>query len=309
MPSTQGRNGRVVVVGSLNFDHVISVEQLPRPGETVSGHGYMAVPGGKGLNQAVTAARQGAEVVMVGCVGDDTSGVRLLQVLSDEGINAKAARTAAGVASGTALITVASGGANTIVVAPGANHELDRADVDQAGQYLRPGTVALAQLEVPIAAVQAAISLARAHGTMTLLNPAPAPAHLSTDLLSLVDVALPNETEALSISGKSTPEEAASWFLDQGCGSVVLTLGERGALLVRPGEMPVLVPAHGVEAVDTTAAGDAFCGALAAALASGELLYDGVRYGCAAGAIATTVMGALPSLPTAAQVRRLLGCS
>jgi ribokinase len=306
MPSSQGRPGQVVIVGSLNFDHVISVERLPRPGETVSGHGYIAVPGGKGLNQAVTAARQGAEVAMVGCVGEDASGHRLLQVLSDEGISATCSRTVAGVPSGTALITVASGGANTIVVAPGANHELTPADVGAAEAGLGPGVVVLAQLEVPMVAVQAAFSVARARRTTTLLNPAPAPDHLPPDLLSLVDVLLPNETEALAISGQSTPDGAANWLLERGCGAVVVTLGERGALLARPGERAVVVPAHGVKAIDTTAAGDAFCGALAAALASGENLYDGVRYGCAAGALATTVMGALPSLPTAGQVDQLL---
>ncbi len=306
MPSSRGRPGQVVIVGSLNFDHVISVERLPRPGETVSGHGYLAVPGGKGLNQAVTAARQGAEVAMVGCVGDDASGQRLLRVLSDEGISAKCSRTVAGVPSGTALITVASGGANTIVVAAGANHELRPADVGGAEAGLRPGVVVLAQLEVPIEAVQAAFSIARARGATTLLNPAPAPDHLPPDLLSLVDVLLPNETEALAISGQRTPDGAASWLLERGCGSVVVTLGERGALLAQPGESAVVVPAHLVQAIDTTAAGDAFCGALAAALASGENLFDGVRYGCAAGALATTAMGALPSLPRAAQVGQLL---
>ena len=236
MPSSRGRPGQVVIVGSLNFDHVISVERLPRPGETVSGHGYLAVPGGKGLNQAVTAARQGAEVAMVGCVGDDASGQRLLRVLSDEGISAKCSRTVAGVPSGTALITVASGGANTIVVAAGANHELRPADVGGAEAGLRPGVVVLAQLEVPIEAVQAAFSIARARGATTLLNPAPAPDHLPPDLLSLVDVLLPNETEALAISGQRTPDGAASWLLERGCGSVVVTLGERGALLAQPGE-------------------------------------------------------------------------
>ena len=309
MPSIQAGHGPVVVVGSLNFDHVITVERLPQPGETIGGEGYIAVPGGKGLNQAVTAARQGAEVVMVGCIGDDMTGGRLLQVLSDEGINAKTTRTAGGVPSGTALITVAAGGVNTIVVAAGANHDLAQADVDRADEYFRPGAVALAQLEIPMAAVQAAFSSARSNGATTLLNPAPAPAHLPSELLSMVDVVLPNETEAMTLSGRSSPEEAAGWFLDQGCGSVVLTLGERGALLARRGETPAFFRAHPVDAVDTTAAGDAFCGALAAALASGQTIYDGVRYGCAAGALATTVMGALPSLPRAAQVRRLLDAS
>lgn len=299
--------GHVVVVGSLNLDHVVTVERLPKPGETVSGRGYLAVPGGKGLNQAVTSARQGAEVAMVGCVGDDPPGRRLLQVLADEGISAEYARTVPGVPSGTALITVASGGANTIVVAAGANHELGPADVDRAGACFHRGSVVLGQLEVPLAAAQAAFSLARARGATTLLNPAPASAGLSRELLGLVDVVLPNETEALAISGRGTPEEAASWFVDQGCSAAVVTLGELGALVARRGEKPAMVAAHKVEAVDTTAAGDAFCGALAAALASGASLFEGVRAGCAAGALAATVMGALPSLPTAVETRRLLG--
>jgi ribokinase len=294
MPSSAGRTGAVVVVGSLNVDHVITVDRLPRPGETVSGRQYLDVPGGKGLNQSVTAARQGAQVNMVGCVGDDPAGERLLHVLSDEGISAAGTRT------------VASGGANTIVVAPGANHELGPADVDRAGELFRPGAAVLAQLEVPLSAVQAAFSLARAAGATTLLNPAPAPPSMSRELFSLVDVLVPNETEAHAISGQATPEAAAAWFLERGCGSVVVTLGDRGALVAQPGEAPVTVRAFKVGPVDTTAAGDAFCGALATALVSGMPLSEGVLFGCAAGALATTVMGALPSLPTAAQIDVLL---
>jgi ribokinase len=308
VPSVPARpSGSVTVVGSLNFDHVITVERLPAAGETVSGTGYLAVPGGKGLNQAATAARVGASVAMVGCVGDDASGQVLLQVLSDERISAGLVRTVAGAPSGTALITVAAGGLNTIVVAAGANAELRPVDVRPAKEFFGAGAVALAQLEVPITTVEAAFAIARSCGAVTILNPAPAPGPLPHGLLALVDVLVPNETEALFISGQRTPEEAAGWLVDQGCRSVVLTLGEKGALLARPGARAVVVPGYHVQAVDTTAAGDAFCGALAAGLASGDSLEAAVRRGCAAGAIATTTMGALPSLPTAAQVTRLLG--
>jgi ribokinase len=304
--SAQGPSASVLVVGSLNFDHVITVERLPAPGQTVSGTGYLAVPGGKGLNQAVTAARVGASVAMVGCVGDDAPGRRLLQVLSDERISAKPMRAVPATPSGTALITVASGGVNTIVVAAGANAELRPADLDRARDLFRSGVVALAQLEVPLETVAAAFAIARSCGAVTILNPAPAPGPLPPELLALVDVLVPNETEALALSGQGDPATAASWLLEQGCRSVVLTLGERGALLARHDVGAVVVPSYSVEAVDTTAAGDAFCGALAAGLASGESLADAVRRGCAAGAIATTVMGALPSLPTADQVNGLL---
>jgi len=230
-----------VVVGSLNFDHVITVERLPGPGETISGNGYIAVPGGKGLNQAATAARLGASVAMVGCVGDDPSGRLLLQVLSDEGVSVGTVRTLAGTPSGTALITVAEGGINTIVVAAGANAELSPAEVDRARDIFSARAVALAQLEVPLRSVEAAFAIARSFGVTTVLNPAPAPGSLSWDLLSLVDVLVPNETEALAISGQGTPEGAASWLVDQGCRAVVLTLGEKGALLARPGEGTVVV--------------------------------------------------------------------
>jgi len=300
-----GAQAAVVVIGSLNFDHVVTVEQLPGRGQTVSGSGYISVPGGKGLNQAVTASRLGAQVSMVACLGDDTAGSALREVLRQEGIQAGAVRTVAGRPSGTALITVERGGGNTIVVAAGANGELARQDVEAARSLFGPASVVLAQLEVPSPAVEAALHLARAVGAITVLNPSPAPGPLPGPLLALVDVLVPNETEALAMTGCSTPGEAAGRLLAAGCGAVVLTLGERGALVAEPGRSPVAVPALRVQVVDTTAAGDAFCGTLAASLAAGSSLLEAARRGCAAGAVATTVMGAVPSLPTAAQVDRL----
>ena len=297
----------VIVIGSLNLDHVITVEQLPQPGETISGRGYVALPGGKGLNQAVSASRQGAKVAMVGCVGDDAVGTLLLAVLAEEGIDASQVRTVAGMTSGTALITVARGGANTIVVAAGTNGAIGVGDVQAAATKwgtgaFGAGTAVLTQLEIPLGPVQAGLSIARARGAVTVLNPAPAPSALPRGLLELVDVLVPNETEALALSGARTEESAARELLAQGCGSVVVTLGERGALVARPGRPSLAIAPPTVEAVDTTAAGDAFCGALAAALASGHDLVGAVRRGCAAGALAATVMGAVPSLPTAAEV-------
>ncbi|MGP8209264.1 MAG: ribokinase [Acidimicrobiales bacterium] len=300
-----GPGGAVVVVGSLNYDHVVTVDQLPERGQTVSGQGYISVPGGKGLNQAVTASRLGAQVAMVGCLGDDPAGSLLRQVLRREGVQDAAVGTVAGRPSGTALITVEAGGANTIVVAAAANGELGRQEVRAARPLFGPASVVLAQLEVPGVAVEEALHLARTVGARTVLNPSPAPGPLPEPLLALVDVLVPNETEALAMTACSTPGEAAARLLAQGCGAVVVTLGEHGALVAEPGRSPVSVPAYPVQAVDTTAAGDAFCGALAASLAAGASLLEAVRRGCAAGAVATTVMGALPSLPTVSQVDRV----
>jgi ribokinase len=296
----------VVVVGSLNLDHVISVCQLPVPGQTVAGRGYLAVPGGKGLNQAVTAARQGVPVAMVGCVGEDAEGQLLKKVLSVEGVDTTRLRTAGGVPSGTALATVAAGGANTVVVAAGANGELGSQDVQGASELFRQAGALLVQLEVPLSAVRAALGAARACGTTTVLNPAPVDGPLSGDVLSLVDVLVPNETEALALSGRADPHQAAAWLLSQGCGCVLVTLGAQGAMLAGKCRRPVSLPAYDVEAIDTTAAGDAFCGALAAALAAGDDVLPAARRAGAAGALATTVMGAFPSLPRAADVDRLL---
>jgi ribokinase len=293
------------VVGSLNYDHVVTVDQLPGRGQTVSGHGYISVPGGKGLNQAVTASRLGARVSMIGCLGDDTAGSSLRDVLTREGVGARTVRTVAGLPSGTALITVEKGGGNTIVVAAGANGDLGPQDVEAARGLIGPSSVVLAQLEVPLTAVEAVLRLARALGAVTVLNPSPVTGPLPRPLVALVDVLVPNETEALAMTGCPSPAEAAERLLAEGCAAVVVTLGENGALVAEPGRAQERVPTYPVDVVDTTAAGDAFCGALAASLAAGGGLIEAARRGCVAGAVATTVMGAVPSLPTSAQVDRL----
>ncbi|MGC8627429.1 MAG: ribokinase [Acidimicrobiales bacterium] len=302
-------NSTVVVVGSLNLDHVVRVERLPVPGETIAGGSYLSVPGGKGLNQAVTAARQRAPVAMVGCVGDDRAGELLRAVVSSEGISTSALRTLRGVPSGTALITVAKDGANTIVVAAGANALLGVEDVQAASNLLGPGAVVLAQLEVPLAVVEAALLAARQRGATTVLNPAPASAPLPLRLLSLVDVLVPNETEACALSGKPTALEAAAWLVAHGCRAVLVTVGKKGALLAQPGSPVLALGAYEVTAVDTTAAGDAFCGVLAVALARGRTITEAAQRASAAGALATTVAGALPSLPTSDDVDALLARS
>jgi len=294
------------VVGSFNLDHVVTVTRLPRAGETISGHGYVTVPGGKGLNQAVAACRQGAAVVVAGCLGDDAPGHALLAAMRQEGIDVSRVRTVPGEPSGTALITVAGDGGNTVVVASGANAMVAASDVAGVEEALCPGGVLVAQMEIPLGAVSAALLSGRQRGATTVLNPSPVQLGTGPELLGLVDVVVPNELEALEMSGCRTAYEAVEWLLRQGCGAVALTMGKAGALAGSQGQGIVEVPAFPVDVLDPTGAGDAFCGALAASLAGGLGLVDAVRRGCAAGALAATVLGAVPSLPGAVATDRLI---
>jgi ribokinase len=296
----------VVVVGSANTDHIVRVERLPAMGETVLGGSYLVAPGGKGLNQAVAAARLGARVSFVGCIGADRAGAELAQLLDDEGVELTGLRTVPDTSSGVALITVGDDGNNTIVVAPLANHRVEVDDIAGAAASISEAAVLLTQLEIPSPVVEEALAQARAAGAITVLNPAPAPrGGLSRAILKLVDVLVPNENELLTLTGLPLIEGAQS-LLAAGCGTVVVTRGEAGATVVtRSGTS--LIAAFPVTPVDTTAAGDAFCGALAAGLAFGSPLETALRRAAAAGALATTRAGAVPSLPTAAEVEELLG--
>jgi ribokinase len=302
-PPTDATAGRVVVVGSLNLDHTVRVARLPEAGATVSGHEYATAAGGKGLNQAVAAARQGAAVVMIGAVGDDAAGGLLAGVLADERIGTGGLRRVPG-PSGTALITVSEDGDNTIVVAPGANGALTPGDVTAAS--MAGAAVVLCQLEVPMEVVLAALHAGRAAGALTVLNPAPATGPLDPALLALVDLIVPNETEAAMLSGgRGDALSAARALTSGGAGTAVVTLGADGALLLRDG-MPMHVPALPVDTVDPTAAGDAFLGAMVAALAEGETVHWAARRGAVAGALAATRAGAVPSLPHRVDVDRIV---
>ena len=279
---------RVVVLGSLNVDHIARVSALPTPGQTVIAKGYARALGGKGFNHAVTAARQGVEVVMVGCVGDDEGGGDLLAALEREGMTTDFVRRHATMPTGRAHITVDDRGGNQIVVVPGAN-----GGVVFPSAALEGASVLLAQLEVPLAVVAAAMAAARSAGMTTILNPAPA-RRLNDELLATVDFLVPNETEAEQLGEVSFT------------GTAIVTQGERGALVLRPGARDRRIPAVTVDVVDTTAAGDAFCGCLAAGLAAGQRLPDALRRASAAGAFACTIEGALPSLPYADDIDALL---
>ncbi len=301
----------VVVVGSANLDLVVEVESIPVSGETVLGGDLRRIPGGKGANQAVAAARLGRRVAMIGRVGDDDAGTMLRAGLDAAGVDTAGLLTTEGVPSGTALIAVGADGDNSIVVSPGANGRLSAADVDISAEALESAAVVLLQLEVPMEAVTAAAR--RARGT-AVLNPAPAPsAPLPVELLDAVDVVVPNQTElatlasqaGLSAIGDMDADAAVSLARGLPVAAVAVTLGAAGAMVVTPAGT-THVPAPMVAPVDTTAAGDAFCGALADALAGGADLVGAAEWAVRVGAAATLRRGAQPSLPTTAEVDALL---
>jgi ribokinase len=299
----------VTVVGSLNMDLVARAPRIPQPGETIIGGDFHTVPGGKGANQAVAAARLGAQVSMVGRVGRDAFANPLLDNLAAAGVDHAFVIPDPEAATGVALIVVDDTGQNSIVVASGANMRLSPADVEAAEAAIAGADALLLQLESPLESVTRAAEVARAHGVRVILNPAPARS-LPAALLSLVDVLIPNESETalltdMSVNNQAEAEAAAAALRGMGVGTVILTLGERGALLAQAGAAE-LVPAFEVTPVDTTAAGDAFVGGFAVALAEGQTLAEAVRWGNAAGALATTKLGAQPSQPIRQDLEALL---
>jgi ribokinase len=299
----------MTVVGSLNMDLVIRSPRIPRPGETIIGGEYRNVPGGKGANQAVAAARLGARVSMVGRVGSDAFGDQLLDHLVADGIDHTFVLKDQDAATGVALIVVDDAGENSIVVASGANMRLSAPDMEAAQAVIAGADALLLQLESPIETVRRAAEVARAHGVTVILNPAPA-RPLPAQLLALVDVLIPNESETALLTGlpvenHAQGQAAASALRELGVGTVILTLGERGAMLAQGTEAQVF-PTFDVDPVDTTAAGDAFVAGLAVALAEGKPMAEAVRWGNAAGALATTRLGAQPSLPTRAALEQML---
>ena len=301
---------KVTVIGSINMDLVTQAEKIPEPGETVIGGDLHTIPGGKGANQAVAAARLGAQVAMVGRVGDDVFASQLKQNLASAGVDLAYVGESEDTASGVALIVVDRSGQNSIVVAPGANSRLTTTDVEAASAAIAAADVILLQLEIPLETVRRAAQLAHEHGVKVILNPAPAQA-LPADLLAQVDILIPNESETTLLTGLPTSnlaemEEAAAALQTAGVDTVILTLGGQGALLSQAGQMRHF-PSFAVERiVDTTAAGDAFVGGLATAIAEGKSVTEAIPWGNAAGAIAVTRSGAQPSLPDRAEVEALL---
>ncbi len=295
---------KVAVVGSINIDMVFSLPRLPATGETVSGASFAAHPGGKGANQAVAAARLGAPTAMIGCVGDDLWGQFLLGGLQGEGIDCAHVSRVPG-ASGCAGILVDAGGDNIIAVATGANALLSPGRVEGAGDVIAQSRVLMAQLEIPLQTVTTALKLAKGAGVITILDPAPARA-LAPEVLALADYLTPNALEASSLTGIdvhcwNTAAQAARQLRKQGANTVLVTMGKLGAFFSSPaGEVRIAAPR--VAAVDATAAGDAFNGALAAALVQGVQPDIAADIAAAAGALAAAKAGAQPSLPTLAQL-------
>jgi ribokinase len=296
-----------VVVGSANVDHTVWVEHLPGPGETVTARRVSTSAGGKGLNQAVAAARMGAPTSFLGCVGRDADGDVLLALLDDAGVDVQTVARHAQARTGTAAITVDQHGENTIVVAPEANGLLDAEHVAQAGAagLFDHAAVVVAQLECPPSTVAAALAAARQAGAITMLNPA-GDMSGAADLLHLADLCILNHTEAAAIVGPTTdPAESARRLLALGCGSVVITKGAAGAWFFDGGNERH-VETHRVEVVDATGAGDAFCGAYAVAWAEGRPVDERLAWASAAGASAVTRAGAAQAMPTRADVESLL---
>ena len=295
---------RVLVVGSANVDFTVALDRLPERGETVTEGTLLVARGGKGANQAVAARRLGAEVRLIGCVGDDPSGHEVRAALADEGIGVAGVATTTEAATGTALIMVDRAGGNQIGVAPGANRTLTVAHVQARTEDFAWAEVVVASCEIPLECVTTALTLARRHGVATILNPAPVP-RAPLDRLDLVDYLTPNAGEAERLAGVVGDEAAADALVARGAGTVIVTLGEAGALC-RGRSGVHRIPAVKVDAVDTTAAGDAFNGALAVALAGPRDLAAALRFANAAAALACTKRGAQPSLPTRAEVDRLV---
>lgn len=291
----------IAVLGSTNMDLVAYVPKAPRLGETVTGRAFRTVPGGKGANQAVAAARSGGQVVMIGAVGTDEFGVRLRSALTAAGVETAALRTVEG-ASGTAHITVDDEGGNSIIVIPGANARVTGLEAGDDSRIAAAGSLLL-QLELPLEAVLAGALCARAHGVRTVLTPAPA-RPLPAELLAATDLLVPNEHEAAALTGLTDPHEAAAALLDD-VPEVVITLGAAGALYAARGREPLTVPAPRVRAVDTTAAGDTFVGALAVALGEGRPMPEALRWASAAAALSVQRPGAQDSMPTRAETDAL----
>ncbi|MDO4948809.1 MAG: ribokinase [Bacteroidales bacterium] len=302
------KTNKIVVIGSSNTDMVVRVDHFPQPGETIIGEQFMTAAGGKGANQAVAVARLGGDVTFVCRLGNDVFGKQSLLQLQAEGMNTQYVKLTPGAASGVALIPVDKKGENTIIVASGANALLSAEDIREAENEIATASFVLMQLETPIEALICAAELAHKHDVKVVLNPAPFPKEALPDaLLRNVDMIIPNETEAEYMTGQKVTNESTALSVvnkihGMGVKEVIITVGKDGAYVSTASDDLHLVSSFPVEAVDTVAAGDTFCGALCVALSKGYCLLDAVKIGNKAASIAVTRVGAQPSVPTANEV-------
>lgn len=300
---------RIVVIGSSNTDMIIKVDHIPRPGETVIGGTFSTAPGGKGANQAVAAARAGGRVTFIARVGDDMFGRQALDGFRADGIDVSHVIIDPDAPSGVASIFVDAKGQNSIAVASGANANLSPDDIHKTADVIAAADILVMQLETPVETVRAAAQIARDNAVTVILNPAPAQP-LDKDLLKCISILTPNESEAELLTGipvdsPQAAQKAADALRAQGVNVVIVTMGENGALLSTQ-NASAFVPAFKVDAVDATAAGDVFNGALAVAVAEGAPLPRAVRFASAAAALSVTKLGAQPSAPTRAVIEHMI---
>ena len=292
------------------MDLVVRAPRMPREGETLIGSEFRTIPGGKGANQAVACARLGAQTQMIGRLGNDAFGAELLEGLTADGIDTTRVGRTSEAASGTALIIVDDAGANSIVVVPGTNACVAAEDIEGADSLFQRADALVCQLEVPLDAVDAALTSACEHGKLSILDAGP-PAQVPAEILAKATVVSPNETEAEALTGititdDNSAQKAAQALLDMGCEMVALKLGNKGSL-VGDADGLTRIEAIPVEAVDTTAAGDAFTAALAVKMAAGVPLRDAAEYASCAAALSVTRMGAQPAMPKTAEVDEFIG--
>ncbi len=302
-------NGQIVVVGSLNMDLVIRTPRMPLPGETVVGNSFQTIPGGKGANQAVAVARQGADAAIIGRIGDDDFGRTQQHCLGEEHIDLSALTVDPQHATGVAIITLDEAGENSIIISPEANGAVTVRQIEAARDVIARADMLLCQLEISLEAVTRAIEVAHENGVPVVLNPAPA-RQLEQSLLEKVTYLIPNETEASVLTGIEvmdieSSQEAAAQLQKFGVQTVILTLGENGAVVAHEG-MCVHETALPMQVVDTTAAGDTFVGSFAVAITEGKSVVDAVRFAKHAAALAVTKLGAQPSIPTRQEVEEFI---
>ena len=290
----------ILVIGSINMDLIINVDKMPKKGQTILGENFNQIPGGKGANQAVAVARLGGNVAMIGKVGQDNLGNKLIQSMNNDGVDTSFIKSEKDIPTGVALITVDRSGENSIVVAPGANYEIEKKDIDKAKKLIEYSKIVITQLEIPIEIVKYTLSKAKENGKYTILNPAPAQV-LDRDIIKNIDLLTPNETELEILSGISIRNEedirkAAQKLIDLGIKELIITLGDSGCIYVNKNTFKKY-DAYKVVPVDTTGAGDSFNAAIAVGLSHEKDINEIIDFALKVGALAVTKEGAQSSLP------------